>query len=48
MSKPQDLRLAVDIGNTNTVIGLFEGSAIKHRWRLATRRDTTVEELVIS
>lgn len=45
---PADLRLAVDIGNTNTVIGLFEGSVIRHRWRLATRRDTTVDELVIS
>ncbi len=44
----KDLRLAVDIGNTNTVIGLFDGSAIKHRWRLATRKDTTVDEIAIS
>ena len=49
MSKPRpDLRLAVDIGNTNTVIGLFDGSEIKHRWRLATRKDTTVDEIAIS
>ncbi len=39
------LRLAVDIGNTNTVIGLFGGGKILHRWRLATRKDTTVDEI---
>ena len=43
-----DLRLAVDIGNTNTVIGLFAGSRIVHRWRLATRKDATVDEIAIS
>jgi type III pantothenate kinase len=47
MRKLQDLRLAVDIGNTNTVIGLFDGSAVKHRWRLATRKDTTVDEIAM-
>ncbi|HKP95095.1 MAG TPA: type III pantothenate kinase [Fibrobacteria bacterium] len=44
----KDLRLAVDIGNTNTVIGLFDGKSIRHRWRLATRKDTTVDEISIS
>ena len=39
------LRLAIDIGNTNTVIGLFENGAILRRWRLATRKDTTVDEI---
>ena len=39
------LRLAVDIGNTNTVIGLFAGTEIRRRWRLATRKDTTVDEI---
>jgi type III pantothenate kinase len=43
-----DLRLTVDIGNTNTTIGLFAGTAIRHRWRLATRKDATVDEIVIS
>jgi type III pantothenate kinase len=42
------LRLAVDIGNTNTTIGLFDGSEIRHRWRLATRKDATVDEIAIS
>jgi type III pantothenate kinase len=39
------LRLAVDIGNTNTVLGMFDGGRIAHRWRLATRKDTTVDEI---
>lgn len=41
-------RLAVDIGNTNTVLGLFEDGAIARRWRLSTRRDTTVDEIALS
>ena len=54
MKNEEHLRLAVDIGNTNTTIGLFSGHAgesgraIRHRWRLATRKDTTVDEIVIS
>lgn len=40
------LRLAVDIGNTNTVLGMFDKGSIAHRWRLATRKDTTVDEIV--
>jgi type III pantothenate kinase len=44
----KDLRLAVDIGNTNTVIGLFAGGRIEHRWRLSTRKDATVDEIAIS
>ena len=41
----RDLSLAVDIGNTNTVIGMFENNLIRRRWRLATRKDTTVDEI---
>jgi type III pantothenate kinase len=37
--------LAVDIGNTNTVLGLFRAGKIRRRWRLATRRDYTVDEI---
>ena len=35
--------LAIDIGNTNVVGGIFEGSALLTHWRLATnpRRLTT-------
>lgn len=45
MSKTGRRTLAVDIGNTNTVLGLFEDGAIARRWRLATRKDTTVDEV---
>ena len=37
--------LAVDVGNTHTVLGLFEGSELRADWRIPTRRDTTVDEL---
>ncbi len=28
--------LTIDIGNTNLTIGLYEGDALRHHWRLAT------------
>lgn len=37
--------LAVDLGNTNLTFGVFEGSSLKHDWRLATRRDSMPDEL---
>jgi type III pantothenate kinase len=36
--------LTVDIGNTNVVIGLFDGSALITRWRLTTARDRMPDE----
>ncbi len=36
--------LAVDIGNTNVVLGIFEGSTLKAHWRLATDSKTTSDE----
>ncbi len=44
----KDYRLAVDVGNTQTVLGLFEGTRILKHWRLATRRDLTVDEITLS
>ncbi len=38
-------RLAVDVGNTHTVVGLFQNTNIKRHWRLATRKDTTNDEI---
>jgi type III pantothenate kinase len=35
---PSDLLLAVDVGNSNTVLGLFEGGDLVAHWRLTTRR----------
>ena len=42
--------LAIDVGNTNTVFGLFRNEAnaeILHHWRTATHRDRTSDELGI-
>jgi type III pantothenate kinase len=37
--------LALDIGNTNIVVGLFEGEALVGHWRLTTDRHRTADEL---
>ncbi len=36
--------LALDVGNTNTVVGVFEGKHLKVHWRLSTRRAGTSDE----
>jgi type III pantothenate kinase len=36
--------LAMDIGNTNTVLGLFEGDVIVQDWRIRTEVNATVDE----
>ncbi len=36
--------LAIDIGNTNVVLGLLEGEKLLHQWRLATHRQYTSDE----
>jgi len=40
--------LAVDVGNTNTVLGLYEGSTLVRHWRLTSRRDATADEISLS
>lgn len=37
--------LAIDVGNTQTVLGLFEGSALGEEWRIATDTQRTGDEL---
>src|SRR3954449_12220356 len=37
--------LAVDVGNTQTALGLFEGDELARRWRLATEPQRTGDEL---
>lgn len=37
--------LTIDIGNTNIVLGVFDGSRLVHSWRLATLRERTADEL---
>jgi type III pantothenate kinase len=36
--------LAVDVGNTNTVLGVFRGAELVAHWRLTTSRNQTIDE----
>ncbi len=40
--------LAVDVGNTNTVLGLWHGTELVRHWRLTTRREATADEIALS
>jgi len=37
--------LAADVGNTQTVLGLFADGALRDHWRLTTEHSTTADEL---
>ena len=39
--------LAIDVGNTNVTIGVFDGDRLTHNWRLAALRERTADELGI-
>lgn len=39
--------LAIDVGNTNIVLGVFEGERLAESWRLATLRERTADEVGI-
>lgn len=39
--------LAIDVGNTNIVLGVFEGERLTESWRLLTMRERTSDELGI-
>jgi type III pantothenate kinase len=39
--------LAIDVGNTNIVLGVFEGEQLVESWRLATLRERTSDEIGI-
>jgi len=36
--------LVIDIGNTNTVIGVYDGNHLIKDWRIRTERNTTEDE----
>ena len=36
--------LAIDIGNTNTVLGIFKDQKLLYSWRLASTHTRTVDE----
>ena len=39
--------LAIDVGNTNIVLGVFDGERLTQSWRLQTLRERTADELGI-
>lgn len=39
--------LAIDVGNTNTVLGLFDGDRSVGTWRIRTIEDATADELLV-
>ncbi len=36
--------LVIDVGNTNTVLGLYDGDELIHNWRIRTVADSTADE----
>jgi type III pantothenate kinase len=38
--------LAIDVGNTNIVLGVFDGANLAESWRLQTLRERTDDFLV--
>jgi len=39
--------LAIDVGNTNTVLGVFEGEKLTEHWRIKTDARSTADELAL-
>jgi type III pantothenate kinase len=37
--------LAIDVGNTSTVFGLYDGTELSEHWRVATERQKSGDEL---
>jgi type III pantothenate kinase len=37
--------LVIDVGNTNTVIGVYKGENLAHHWRVHTEKEITEDEL---
>ena len=42
---PPTVLLVVDVGNTQTHLGVFEDAVLAFDWRFATVRDSTADEL---
>ena len=40
--------LTIDIGNTNTVFGVFEGDVLERSWRIKTDARSTADELALT
>lgn len=39
--------LAVNVGNTSTVLGVFHGAELEHHWRVSTESERTADELAV-
>jgi type III pantothenate kinase len=39
--------LAVNVGNSNTVLGVFRGSTLEQQWRASTEPERTADELAV-
>jgi type III pantothenate kinase len=39
--------LTIDVGNTNTVLGVFEGEQVVEHWRINTDPDRTADEIAV-
>jgi type III pantothenate kinase len=40
----ESMLLVIDVGNTNTVLGIYQGQQLLHDWRLTTDKSRTVDE----
>ncbi|MCM3716650.1 type III pantothenate kinase [Halalkalibacter oceani] len=40
--------LVIDVGNTNIVLGVYEGRSLRYHWRMATSRQKTEDEWAMS
>ena len=40
--------MAVDVGNTQTVLGLIDGGEPRGQWRIATEAHRTADELAVT
>jgi type III pantothenate kinase len=41
---PPAVLLAIDVGNTNTVLGAYDGARLRHHWRIETSQTRTADE----
>ena len=39
--------LTIDVGNTNTVLGLFDGPDLVQSWRIKTDANSTADEMML-
>ena len=44
MSEGNEMLLVIDVGNTNIVLGVYDGPTLLHHWRLETRKSRTSDE----